>query len=366
MKMQHSKYAASVDREKQEAAQTSEKSIAQTRRDLVRRRVLKKCMQSKREEVERQQASKMFGRYDGESVEHIASQIDTHLEENHPRHRRRRKVDWLCQTAYDKGDIMKGETMKDKVRNFFDRPLLHVQTVDEKESSDEGDEIASMHTFPPLSKTKSFYTDKDFSVSSCERYELGGIPERDEWHEDSEDNGSNEKVFVRRVIPKFPTDEVRENMSVQSDAPKMTVYSPCKRDIRPLTLPPLKPERDNAVLNTSEETSKPDCISELIERLHTANEKRERESRVRSERRAKRLQADRVRRLDGNNIRTGQSRSSWDVYERKRSELMSSIESTKKVIGLTSEDGTKTDAMEKKGRLCLPPIKVTQKVVLTK
>lgn len=366
-KMQQSKYEVSIEREKQEAAQTCDKSISKTRKNLVRRRVLKKCMQTKREEVEKQQANKIFGRYQGETAEYIAGQIDTYLEENHPRLRRKQKINALFKTASEKGVIMDDETMKEKVRNYFTRPLIHIQQIDVNDK-----ESGAVSTIPSLSKP--FYTghvERQFTETPHdfhkERYDaITEIPESDDWNDESDDNDACEKVFIKRKPRHFLTDEVRDARSVQSDTPKTVTMPTQTKEMRPLTLPVLKPERDVEVPVTQAEKPKVDCISELIGRLHRAKDVRDRDAKMKKEKRTKRLQAERVRAAGLRDTRAEQSRNNWGVYEAKKNELLTNISLTKQTIGLRTEEERRNDAINQKGRLYLPPISVTQRVVLTK
>lgn len=367
-KMPQSKYAGSIDREKQESAQTSDKDIARTRKTLVRKKVLKKCMQEKREEVEKQQANKLFGRYQGETAEQIAGQIDTVIENNHPKLRRMKKIDVMFKTAYEKGAIMNNETMKDKVRDYFNRPLIHLQHLDSGEMSSDDERDSLSKTIPPFSK--SFYTGQmerhvhnthDFHQ---ERYEtIAEMPETEDWMEESDDNEHSGKLFVKRKPHHFVTDEVRDTLSVQSEAPKTTVMSTRHKEVRPITLPTVKPERDNTIPIPESEKPRSDCISELIDRIHRAKDTRDREKKIRKEKREKRLQAERVRGL-GFNFQSAER--NWDMYEKKRHELFSNISRTKEVIGITENDKGDTISTPAKGRLHLPPIKVTQKIVMSK
>ena len=370
-RMQQTKYDGAIDREKQESSQISEKKISKTRKNLVRRKVLKKCMQSKREEVEKQQANKIFGRYQGETAENISSEIDSYIQSHHPKLRRKQKIEALFKSANKNGVILDNETMKDKVETYFTRPLIRIQHFGVKGSPERATATSSLPTV-----TKSFYTgqaEKHYSDTHDfhkERYEaIDEIPEHEGWTtEESDDNETPEKMFVRRKTYHFVTEEVRDTLSVQSDAPKTLTIPVQRKEIRPLTLPTKKPERDVAMPITITHSAKPkaDCITELIDRMHRAKDTKDRDTRVRKEKRARRLQADRLKAVGSKDSRQDPKGNNWDAYEARRNELLTSISHTKRAIGMEPADETKNGAIGDKGRLRLPPISVTQGAAITK
>ncbi|XP_053381333.1 uncharacterized protein LOC128549105 [Mercenaria mercenaria] len=282
-KTQQDLYEGYIEKEKHESAQKSDKAIVVTKRNIVRQKVLKKCMKSKREEVERQNAKKIYGQYHGVPVEQIASQIDTFLEKNHPKIRRRRKIDELFQEGYNKGAILDSDTIHNKVQDYFERPLVEIQ---HKESSEVKDEIKTANsTFPALSK--SFYTG-NFKMSSHPPAKETANTDSDKKTKDH----SEEKIFVKRKVSKFLNDDVPDDVSVQSETPVNNLIMH-NRGIRPLTLPPIKIGTDSEVPHRPSK-QKPDCIAELIARIHKAKDTREKEIKIKKERRAKRLQHERV------------------------------------------------------------------------
>lgn len=283
-KTQQELYSGYIEKEKHEAAQKSDKAIVVTRRNIVRQRVLKKCMKSKREEIERSNAKKIYGQYHGVPVEQIANQIDTFLEKNHPKVRRRQKINELFQEGYSKGAILDDNTIHNKVNDYFERPLVEVQHIEHSDIKDEEEIINS--TFPAFSKP--FYTG-NFQTSS---YPPVGETDENENDASKRDTEIKEKLFVDRKVSKFLKEDVPDDVSVQSEAPANYVVTRHK-GLRPLTLPPIKIGTDNAVPQKKSK-QKVDCISELIARIHKAKDCREKEIKIKKERRAKRLQHERV------------------------------------------------------------------------
>lgn len=262
-KTKQDRYDHFIDTEKAEATQRNKKAIDCTRRNIVRQRVLKKCMQNKREEVEKKQASTMFGKYHGVSVEHIAGEIDTYLQDNHPRIRRAQKINDLFQEGYENGAILDKETVKRKVKRFFDKPLveLHkIQEVDETSSK-------ASPCLPPLGR--SFYTS---SYAEALKSAKNNIPPSGETVNvqipppENEDN----KLFVKRKVSKFLTEHVPDDFSVLNEDQNVQLRKE-KAESRPLTLPPIKIGTDN------NETSKPakGSIAELAAKFAKSKEKTE-------------------------------------------------------------------------------------------
>jgi hypothetical protein len=283
-KTQQDLYQGYIDKEKQEAAQKSEKAIVVTKRNLVRQKVLKKCMKNQREEVEKQNSKKIFGQYHGVPVEHIAGQIDTYLENNHPKIRRRRHIDDLFQAGYSTGAILDHETVQNKVQDYFERPLVEIQHIESPEEKEEKKLLNT--TFPVLSK--SFYTG---NFRTCNHSPVKDI-ENSELEKDIREEQSEDKLFVKRKVSKFLREDVPDDVSVQSETPVNSLITRARR-IRPLTLPPIKIGTDSEVPNKHPK-QKPDCITELIERIHRAKDSREKEMKIKKERRTKRLQHERV------------------------------------------------------------------------
>lgn len=281
-KTQHDLYEGYIEREKHEAEQKSDKSIVVTRRNIVRQRVLKTCMKSKREDVENSNATNMYGRYHGVPVEQIAGQIDTFLEKNHPKIRRKQKIDDLFQEAYSNGTILDNATMHNKVQDYFERPLVEVQEVKKVENCKVKTKTKKS-IFPALSN--SFYTG-NFHNSRNSPTKLS-IQKKSECTEDAQ-----RKLFVRRKVSKFLNEDVPDDVSVHSE----TIANNCmihSKQPRPLTLPPIKIGTDSTVPHRIPK-QKPDCIAELIARIHKAKDSREKKQKIHKEKREKRLQHERV------------------------------------------------------------------------
>lgn len=279
-KTQQLLYEGYIDKEKHEAEQKSDKSIVMTRRNIVRQRVLKECMKNKREDVERSNAKKIFGQYNGEQVEHIASGIDTYLERNHPKIRRRKKVEQLFEEGYRKGAILDNRTVHAKVNEYFERPLIRFPDIPER------NDTRKNNKFPAL--TRSFYTGN----FQCSQHSPVDEKQKD-YPKHSSDTGveAPEILFVKRKVSKFLNEDVPDDVSVQSETPPVIFHESKGRGIRPLTLPPIKIGTDNYVVPPRKSK---DCISELINRLHKAKSDRDKEKKQKKERRAKRLQHERV------------------------------------------------------------------------
>lgn len=264
-KTKQDRYDHFIDTEKAEATQRSKKAIECTRRNIVRQRVLKKCMQNKREEVEKKQASTIYGKYHGVTVENIADEIETYLQNNHPRNRRSQKIKDLFEEGYEKGAILDKETVKHKVTKFFDRPLveLHkIQEVDETSSKDSP-------CLPPVGQ--NFYTgdyvgatkntQNVLTLTSGENLNVQ-IP--------SPENG-DDKLFVKRKVSKFLTENVPDDVSgLDSDE---NVHVRKEKDIaRPVTLPPMKIGTDNTDISKPAKGS----IAELAAKFAKSREKTQR------------------------------------------------------------------------------------------
>lgn len=345
-KTQQELYQGYIEKEKHEAAQKSDKAIVVTKRNLVRQRVLKKCMKTQREEVERNNSKKIFGQYHGVPVEQIAGQIDTFLENNHPKIRRRQQINELFQTGYSKGAILDHETVQNKVHDYFERPLVEIQHIESPEEKEEKKLLNS--TFPVLSK--SFYTGNFRSYNHSPVKDI----EYSELEKDIREDKSEDKLFVKRKVSKFLSEDVPDDVSVQSETPVNSLITRAGR-IRPLTLPPIKIGTDSEV-PTRQPKQKPDCISELIDRIHKAKDIREKEIKIKKERRTKRLQHERVFGVGNSQADTSNSSSDqqdgifsdWDnnPWRKDKKEL-----ANKK----TKEQGKHTN-----GRgLKLPPINVS-------
>lgn len=282
-KTQQDLYEGYIEKEKHEAEQESDKSIVVTRRNIVRQRVLKKCMKSKREDVANSNATNIYGRYHGVPVEQIAGQIDTFLEKNHPKIRRRQKIDDLFQEAYSKGAILDNATIHNKVQDYFERPLVEVQEV-EKFENGKVKTKSKKPTFPALSN--SFYTGNFHNSRNP--------PTKQSFQKQSESTEDlQRKLFVKRKVSKFLNEDVPDNVSVHSETTAANICMLHNKQPRPLTLPPIKIGTDSVVPHRIPK-QKPDCIAELIARIHKAKDSREKKKKIHTEKREKRLQHERV------------------------------------------------------------------------
>ncbi|KAH3796129.1 hypothetical protein DPMN_149696 [Dreissena polymorpha] len=364
-----------VEKEKQEVAQKCEKNIVVTKRNLVRQRVLKKCMKDTCEEIERKQANKLFGKYQGIPMETMAGEIDVYLERHHPRIRRRQKIDELFRNGYEQGAILDSVSIQDRVRDYFKKPLVRLQcdnvghdvSMDSNAADPHAQEMSA--TFPHL--TRSFYTGPRRSTPKTTSIEtIKELPEAEIIKQVDE-----QRLFVNRKVSKFFEEDISDKASVQSEAMKVAAISTTDRELRPITLPPLKlgtDRRDKSPVRGTKEKKNVDCIRELIERLQRAKVSREHEVREKKERRTKRLQADRVVRMatfcseeEMKGRQQAQEIKDLEFYEEKKNELLSSVSNTKQKIKRESDSGRKRGVIED-GRLYLPPIKVVQRPVLLK
>jgi len=362
------RYCRFVDKEKQESVQNCNKSIVLTRKHIVRQRVLKQCMKETREEMERRQATKLYGRYHGVPMENIAAEVEPFLERHHPRVRRQQKIDRLVENGHEHGGLMDDDTIQEKMKSYFSRPLVHV--VDSNEQHDDQTSgPVSAFTFPNL--TKPFYTGNCRSTPKTTASGRSGLYETIEETEEPtelEQEATEEKLFVIRNNNKFPEDDARDDISVQSETPKsLNLISTTNRELRPITLPPIKLGVDRPD-RSKKSTRKPksDCISELIEKIHNAKATREREIKLKKEQRTKRLLADKVKRNgvlhseDEKREREEQAKvmRDWEEYEQ------SFLAEKKKVVPVFDPDRNRR--VIEKGRMYLPPIKVIQRPVLLK
>ncbi|KAL4219007.1 hypothetical protein ACF0H5_021591 [Mactra antiquata] len=282
-------YEGYIEKEKQELVQKCNKSIVVTRRNIVRQQVLKHCMKNKRDEVEKNNARKIFGKYNGVSVEQIAQDVDPFIKKNHPKNRRQKKIQALFRDGFEKGAILDNDAMHNKVSDYFERPLVAIQHFDHFEDAKKKE-----YQLPPIKKP--FYTGDVQQVGKAHMRELVNKIKHNDTVQETCDDGDvdEEKLFVRRKVTKFLNEDVPDDMSVLSEAPPSENVSN-KRGQRPLTLPPIKLGTDKEdVVHIKKPKAKKDYISDVINRIHQAKDNREREIKIKKEKRAKRLQHERV------------------------------------------------------------------------
>lgn len=264
-KTKQDRYDHIIDSEKAEATQRSKKAIEMTRRNIVRQRVLKKFMHDTREEVEKRQASTLYGKYHGVSVDHIAGEVEEYLRNNHPRVRRAQKIKNLFQEGYEKGAILDKETVKTKVKRFFDKPLVKLHRIPEV---DETSSKASPDL--PSVRPSHFYTGDFNKVSKGTQNTLTLPNEKNLERINSISDNEGQKLFVRRKVSKFLAEDVPDDLSETSD--DLDIHPNKGKDcIRPVTLPPIKIGTDSV------ESSKPvkGSIAELAAKFAKAKEKTE-------------------------------------------------------------------------------------------
>ena len=266
-KTKQDRYDHIIDTEKAEATQRSKKAIEMTRRNLVRQKVLKKCMQNKREDIEKKQASTIYGKHHDAavSVDDIAGEVEDFLKHNHPRVRRAQKIKDLFQEGVEKGAILDKDTVKHKVKSFFDKPLVELHRIPEV------DELSSRASVCLPSVGKSHFYTGDHSKFQPKGTENSLTESNLNKHEvlTSEADKEDKALFVRRKVSKFLSQNVPDNFSEESD----DISQPYKgrENVRPVTLPPIKIGTD------SEDNLKPakGTIAELAERFAKAREKTE-------------------------------------------------------------------------------------------
>ena len=264
-KTKQDRYDHIIDTEKAEATQRSKKAIEMTRRNIVRQKVLKKCMQNKREEIEKRQASTVYGKYHGVSVDNIAGEMEDYLKHNHPRVRRAQKIKDLFEEGLEKGAILDKDTVNHKVKSFFDKPLVELHRIPEvDEISPKASaclpSIGESHFYTgDLSKTQSKGTQNILTISNENKLE---VPT-------SEADSEDKALFVKRKVSKFLAEDIPDNFSDTSDENILLVK--VKDRVRPVTLPAIKIGTD------SEDNSKPakGSIAELAAKFAKAKEKTE-------------------------------------------------------------------------------------------
>lgn len=266
-KTKQDRYDHIIDTEKAEATQRSKKAIEMTRRNIVRQKVLKKCLQNKREEIEKKQASTIYGKHHDAavSVDDIAGEVEDYLKHNHPRVRRAQKIKDLFEEGLEKGAILDKDTVRHKVNSFFEKPLLELHRIPEV------DEISSKASVCLPSVGKNHFYTGDLSKSQPKGTENTLTVSNVNKHEvlTSEAGKEDKALFVRRKVSKFLTEDVPDNFSEASDE---NSYPQKGRDsMRPVTLPPIKIGTDR------EDNSKPakGTIAELAEKFAKAREKTE-------------------------------------------------------------------------------------------
>lgn len=290
-KLQQESYEGHIEKEKQEVQQMCDKAIVCTKRNIVRQQVLKKCMKSKREEVEKQHASKIFGKYHGVTVERIAGQIDTLLEQNHPKIRRKKKIDELFQDGYSKGAILDSGTMHERITDYFERPLIKSHHYADQTGPTD---IHLVHKSLPQISSNNFYTGHSTSISNVSKESKpNDFCFNDRFNDP-------DKLFVDHKVRKFLTEDIPDDVSLHSEYLRnKSKYIMSTKCVRPITLPPIKIGTDNS---NAKENPKRDRIADIITKLHKAKEDRDRDVKEKKELRTKRLQAERVH---GFNFLTG-------------------------------------------------------------
>ena len=263
-KTRQDRYDHFIDAEKAEATQRSNNAIEHTRKNIVRQKVLKKCMQNKREEVEKKQASTIYGKYHGESVEHITGQIDSYMEHNHPRVRKAQKIRNLFEEGYQKGAILDKDTVKTKVKRFFDKPLVELHRIQELDESSSKDSAF----LPPLGS--NFYSGNISNITRDSREIFPQLSNNEQRFENSTPENEGNKLFVKRNVRKFWDENVPDDLSLRSNN-QTSSHRQSKEDTRPVTLPMIKPVKDQT------DVSRPvkGTIAELAAQFAKSKEKAE-------------------------------------------------------------------------------------------
>ena len=266
-KTNQDRYDHIIDTEKAEATQRSKKAIEMTRRNIVRQRVLKKCIQNKREEIEKKQASTIYGKHHeaAVSVDEIAGDVEDYMKHNHPRIRRAQKIKDLFEEGLEKGAILDKDTVKHRVKSFFDKPLVELHRIPEV------DEVSSKESPCLPSVDKSHFYTGDFGKAQAKGTEnsltVSNVNKLDV--STSQGDNENKALFVRRKVSKYLTEDIPDNFSEASD--EVPHPHKGKENVRPTTLPPIKIGTD------SEDNPKPakGTIAELAEKFAKAREKTE-------------------------------------------------------------------------------------------
>ncbi|KAL3870194.1 hypothetical protein ACJMK2_038275 [Sinanodonta woodiana] len=223
-----------LDKEKDDTRVRMDKSIVDTRKTIVRQRVLKKCMKQKVEELEKTNATKLYGKYRGIPVETFTGQIDVYLEENHPRVRRKQKIQELFDEGLEKGAILDKKTIKEKITDYFSTPLVQPRLPSQRR-----DKLSSF-----LPAIDSFYTG-DIKASE-NRAEFVTKRTRERKDNDTDPNGGETTVRLftkaRRYRRQEKKDEKHDENIVHSAVPKRRQPTDTETDEskRPQTLPPIK------------------------------------------------------------------------------------------------------------------------------
>ena len=354
VKSQQEQYESYIEREKQESEQKSQKAIVFTRKNMMRRQVLEKCMKNKREEVERKHVSTLYGKYNGAPVQAIAEEIDPYIKQNHPRERRRKKIEELFTKGYRKGAILDQNTVEDKVEKYFERPLVEVHTNKDSEVG-----LSDNMRLPSI--TQHFYTENIKPGQFKDKN--GNIPECND----------DKRLFVRTKPRNRFAKNIPDDLSVHSEVASVPKMTPSKV-VRPITLPPIKIGTDNSTVDGK---PKQDCITDIITRINDAKHRREREVKFKKEKREKRILAEKVRGI-------GQSDVNEPIFERFNKSVPSGnglLTLTTAILSKSEEqnsrhldevtedtpDRTKEDqkTREKRGsvtdrRFILPPLKLTR------
>ena len=261
-KTRQDRYDHFIDTEKAEATQRSKNAIEHTRRNIVRQRVLKKCMQNKREEVEKKQASTIYGKYHGVSVEHITGEIDAYMEHNHPRIRKAQKIKDLFEEGYQKGAILDRETVKNKVKRFFDKPLVELHRIQEI------DEVSSKASslLPPIGS--NFYTGNVSNITKGTQNIVTQSNNKNEGVQSTSRENEENKLFVKRKVSKFLTENVPDDLSLISSDQSFPLRKG-NDSTRPVTLPAIKTGTDHVDVPKPAQGS----IAELAAKFAKSKEK---------------------------------------------------------------------------------------------
>ncbi|KAK3588513.1 hypothetical protein CHS0354_022988 [Potamilus streckersoni] len=265
VKSQQDQLDGYLDKEKDETRVRMDKSIVDTRKTIVRQRVLKKCMKQKVEDLEKTNATKLYGKYRGIPVETFTGQIDVYLEENHPRVRRKQKIQELFDEGLEKGAILDKKTIKEKITDYFKTPLIQSRLPSQRR-----DKLPSI-----LPAIDGFYTG-DIKASE-NRAEFVTKRTRERKENDTDPNGGETTVRLFTKARRYrrheqKKDEKYEENIVHSAVPKRRQPTDSETDEskRPQTLPPIK-----VVSETPSSKEYKDVKDSLLELSSRISEKRE-------------------------------------------------------------------------------------------
>ena len=118
VKSKYDVYAEYVDHAHMTRTNQLDKSQMFVKRALARQKILRKCMQMRRANID---PGNLYGRYGGKPIESFSRDIEHFMTYNHPKARRQRYLHQLKEESLDKGAILKEHVASDKIARWMER-----------------------------------------------------------------------------------------------------------------------------------------------------------------------------------------------------------------------------------------------------